>query len=96
MRNASAFSLALGILTLGSISANSADIAAGNAKAADCSDCHGPAGISENPVIPHLAGQHADYLMHQMRNFKSGVRDNPFCVPMVDHLSDEDINNVAA
>ena len=96
MRDAYAFSLALGFFAFSSISASADDIAAGKAKAAECFDCHGSAGISKNPDVPNLAGQQANYLIEQMRNFKSGLRDNPFCVPMVDHLSDEDIKNVAA
>lgn len=96
MREAFGVSLVLGILAVSSISAESADIAAGKAKAAGCADCHGPAGISSNPIFPHLAGQHADYLAQQMINFKGGVRENPFCGPMVNHLTDKDIENVAA
>ncbi len=96
MKDAYAFGLALGIVVLSSIAANGADVAAGKAKAAECFDCHGPAGISKDPAVPNLAGQQEDYLTNQMINFKSGARENPFCVPMVDHLSDEDIRNVAA
>jgi cytochrome c553 len=33
------------------------DAAAGKSKAASCAGCHGPAGISNNPMWPNLAGQ---------------------------------------
>ncbi len=35
-----------------------------------CIACHGPDGNSPLPVNPKLAGQHADYLLKQMKNFK--------------------------
>jgi len=38
---------------------------------ARCADCHGPDGNSLKPTIPRLAGQHADYLYKQLRNFKA-------------------------
>jgi cytochrome c553 len=36
-----------------------------------CAACHGADGNSPAPVNPKLAGQHADYLFKQMRNFKA-------------------------
>ena len=36
-----------------------------------CSGCHGDDGNSLKPTVPKLAGQHADYLYKQLRNFKS-------------------------
>ena len=35
-----------------------------------CGACHGPDGNSAIPVNPKLAGQHAEYLVRQMKNFK--------------------------
>ncbi|MCK9380798.1 MAG: cytochrome c4 [Sulfuritalea sp.] len=35
-----------------------------------CVACHGPDGNSPIPVNPKLAGQHPDYLLKQMKNFK--------------------------
>jgi len=40
-------------------------------KLAECDDCHGANGISDNKVIPNLAGQDARYLSIQMRAFDS-------------------------
>ena len=48
------------------------DPAAGEAKAALCVACHGPAGNSLNPEWPKLAGQHAKYTAKQIRDFKAG------------------------
>lgn len=36
-----------------------------------CGGCHGDDGNSLKPAIPKLAGQHADYLYKQLRNFKA-------------------------
>jgi len=47
-----------------------------------CSDCHGRAGKGLKPTVPKLAGQHADYMYKQLRNFmaadgKPPGPDNP-------------------
>ena len=36
-----------------------------------CVACHGPDGNSPLPVNPKLAGQHPEYLLKQMKNFKA-------------------------
>lgn len=57
-------------------SAQAKDIAAGKAKAdAACAACHGKDGISTiDPSYPKLAGQHADYLLLALSEYKSGAR----------------------
>ena len=72
------------------------DAAAGKAKAALCAACHGPDGNSTNPLWPNIAGQHAPYLVKQLKDFKSGARKDPVMSPMAMPLSDQDIENVAA
>lgn len=72
------------------------DAAAGKAKAAVCSACHGADGNSTNPLWPKLAGQHADYLVKQLKAFKSGERKDPSMGPMATPLSDADMANLAA
>ncbi|MGD8574609.1 MAG: c-type cytochrome [Gammaproteobacteria bacterium] len=42
-----------------------------------CSACHGSAGRGNAPMaIPALAGQHADYLISELRRFAAGKRHN--------------------
>ena len=42
-----------------------------------CSACHGLGGEGNDPMaIPSLAGQHASYVVQQLDQFASGVRDN--------------------
>ena len=73
------------------------DPAAGEAKAALCTACHGPAGNSVNPEWPKLAGQHAKYTAKQIHDFKEGVtRNDALMAPMIAGLSDQDIEDIAA
>ena len=72
------------------------DPAAGKAKAASCAGCHGPAGVSANPMWPNLAGQHAAYMVKQIKAFRDGTRNDPMMSPMAKPLSDQDIEDLAA
>ncbi len=72
------------------------DAAAGKAKSATCAGCHGPAGVSANPLWPNLAGQKDAYLVKQMKAFRDGGRSDPMMAPMAKPLTDEDIANLAA
>ena len=61
-----------------------------------CAACHtndGSRGSAANPIIQ---GQHPDYLVKQLAEFKSGKRDNAIMKPMASTLSDDDMRNVAA
>ncbi len=43
-----------------------------------CSACHGEKGAQPiAPEYPILAGQHADYLAHAIREYRDGRRQNP-------------------
>ena len=64
-------------------------------KANQCFACHGVNGISLNPEFPSLAGQNKNYLIKQLKAFKSGDRKSPVMKPMASGLSDKDIENVA-
>jgi cytochrome c553 len=72
------------------------DAAAGKSKAALCSACHGPEGISSTDIWPNLKGQKYGYLVKQIKAFRDGSRKDPSMQPMVANLSDDDIKNVAA
>jgi cytochrome c553 len=85
---------ALAAVTPLALAAGSAS--AGKAKAGVCAGCHGPNGISVNPLWPNLAGQHAEYLAKQMKDFRDGRRTDPVMAPMAQGLTDEDIENLAA
>ncbi len=73
------------------------DIAAGEQKSIVCAACHGAKGISTNPIWPNLAGQHASYLVKQLKDFKSGKkRYDPSMAGMVANLSEKDMQDIAA
>ena len=72
------------------------DAAAGKARSAVCAACHGPDGNSTNPLWPKLAGQHAAYIVKQIKDFKSGARKDPVMSPMAAPLTDQDAENLAA
>jgi cytochrome c553 len=74
----------------------SGDAEAGKAKAVTCAACHGANGISAIPLYPNLAGQKEAYIAQQLRNFKSGERNNAVMKGMVMALSETDMDNLAA
>ncbi len=72
------------------------DAAAGKGKSMMCSACHGAAGISAAPMYPNLAGQKEVYTLKQLKDFKSGKRNDPTMKGMVASLSETDMADLAA
>ena len=72
------------------------DPAAGKAKAASCTACHGARGISANPLWPNLAGQQERYMAKQLRDFKSKIRKDPLMTAQATGLSEDDIAQLSA
>ncbi len=72
------------------------DAAAGKAKSASCSGCHGMDGNSVNPEWPKLAGQGDRYLGKQLQDFKGGARKNAAMAPMVAALNEQDMADLSA
>ncbi len=60
-----------------------------------CAACHGADGNSVISLNPKLAGQHPEYLVKQLTEFKSGKRANAVMSGMAAMLSDEDMKGVA-
>ena len=86
----------IGFSSLMSFALIAADSEAGKTKSALCAGCHGVDGNSPNGTWPILAGQHASYLVKQMKNFKSAERTDPIMQAMVAALSEEDMQDIAA
>ncbi len=64
---------------------------------AACMGCHGANGVSGGGAYPKLAGQHASYIVKQLKDYKSGKeRPNAVMSAFAGLLSDEDMANVAA
>jgi cytochrome c553 len=73
------------------------DLAKGQAIATQvCAACHTVDGSRGSPANPIIAGQHADYLVKQLIEFKEGKRKNAVMSGMVAALTPEDMTNVAA
>lgn len=60
-----------------------------------CAACHGADGNSAVPQNPKLAGQHPEYLLKQLTNFKEGKRANAVMAGMVANLTPDDMKNLA-
>lgn len=60
-----------------------------------CAACHGADGNSVITTNPKLAGQHPEYLLKQLGDFKSGARANAVMAGMAGALSQEDMEGLA-
>jgi cytochrome c553 len=72
------------------------DVDEGKDKARACQVCHGKGGKSKNPTYPRLAGQHAKYIVKQLKAFKAGTRKDPIMNGMAATLTEDDMEDVAA
>ena len=72
------------------------DPAEGQKKSQTCAACHGPDGNSTIPDNLRLAGQHYDYLLKALKDYRSGERKSPIMGPMVANLTQRDIEDLAA
>lgn len=91
------------IVVVAALAAAGAAHAAGNPEAgrkkaeAVCAACHGADGAKPTaPENPILAGQHYDYLVKALKDYKSGKRDNPVMKGFAAGLSAKDIEDLAA
>jgi cytochrome c553 len=82
------------MLTL-SLPAFAGDPEAGQKKSQPCVACHGPDGNSASAEFPKLAGQHYDYLVKALKDYKAGARKSPIMAPMVEKLTVRDIEDLA-
>lgn len=91
----SALAAGISLLSFTSTSAMAADAATIYAK---CLGCHGPNGNSVAPLFPKLAGQNQEYLLNQLKDFKSGARTGgqaAMMLPNVANMSEEDMVTVS-
>lgn len=86
----------LAAMIAGVTAAQAANPAAGKEKSKSCAACHGPDGNSTAPDFPRLAGQHYDYLVKALSEYKSGERKNAIMAPLAAALSKRDIEDLAA
>lgn len=78
---AASVAMSLGLLAGSTLRAADIDpelkLAAQRVAITTCATCHGPQGRSVSPKFPVLAGQHASYLIAQMKAFKAQTRGDP-------------------
>lgn len=78
---AASVALSLGLMAGAAVRAADIDpqmkAAAQHVAVTTCATCHGPQGRSLSPKFPVLAGQHASYLIAQMKAFKAQTRGDP-------------------
>ena len=60
-----------------------------------CVSCHGQDGVAIAPMYPSLAGQHEDYLVRALDEYRKGGRKNPIMKGFVATLKDRDIAVIA-
>jgi cytochrome c553 len=61
-----------------------------------CTSCHGPDGVAIAPMYPSLAGQHQDYLVRALDEYRKGGRKNPVMKGFAATLKPAEIAEIAA
>ena len=82
------------LVAAGAAHAGSPD--AGKEKSRTCAACHGADGNSATGDFPKLAGQHYDYLVKALKDYKTGARKNAIMSPQVANLTQRDFEDIAA
>ena len=89
----------MGVIVLACAAAGAAQAGnpdAGKEKSRPCAACHGADGNSPAPSFPKIAGQHYDYLLKALQDYKSGARKNAIMAPQVANLNQRDFQDLAA
>lgn len=61
-----------------------------------CVACHGADGAKTvAPDYPKLAGQPADYIVHALKDYKSGKRKNPIMAGIISGVDEKDFQAIA-
>jgi cytochrome c553 len=75
--------------------ADAESIGRGATLAHQCAICHGPTGVSRADS-PNLAGQYASAIYKELTDFQSGARVNVVMSPFAEHLSQQDMIDLAS
>jgi cytochrome c553 len=87
--------IAMTIANMSAAQAADATAAAQKAKTV-CAGCHGPEGISTNPIWPNIAGQKEQYLVKTLKEYRDNIRPDPNMAALALSLTDEEIEGLAA
>ena len=95
--NKTRITLAVALLSMvPAIAFSAGNAAAGQTKSTVCHACHGPTGKAVQPIYPNLGGQHEDYLVKSLKEFRDGTRQNAIMSGFAANLSDADIEDISA
>jgi cytochrome c553 len=72
------------------------DRVAGKQLAGQCRTCHGLDGMARIPIAPHIGGEPAEYIVHQLTAFRDGQREHEMMSIIAKSLSDRQIMDLAA
>jgi cytochrome c553 len=68
----------------------------GKIKSQLCQGCHGEDGNSLETFVPKLAGQNAEYISKQVRNFQTGKRTHQIMNDLATTVNDDELIDIAA
>ena len=89
--------LMLGSLPLPASAIGIGNVMNGRILAQSCATCHGLEGQSEADDFPRLAGQHEQYLLKQLHNYREGIRTDPVMnAALLQGISDQGLADLAA
>ncbi|WP_440222338.1 c-type cytochrome [Dokdonella sp. MW10] len=99
MTRALLFAVALFSATTAHADDAKGDPAEGKIKTYTCTGCHGITGWRNaypNYHVPRIAGQHYEYVVAALTEYKTGNRTHPTMRAQGESLSDADIRDIAA
>jgi cytochrome c553 len=79
----------------GSTQATSEPVGTAPEKAQICVACHGTTGRGTTPDYPNIGGQHPDYIVQALKDYRLGRRKNAIMAPFAQQLSVEEIEALA-
>lgn len=92
--------IGLALMAASSTAFSAGDAAKGREKNSMCEGCHGIAGYRtaypEVYQVPKLGGQHAQYIVDALKEYKSGDRKHPTMRAIAGSLSEQDMTDLAA
>lgn len=95
-----ALALLVPALTLAQTPAPTGTAAAGATKNSMCTGCHGIVGwrtaYPEVYKVPKIGGQHRDYIIKALMEYKNGERSHPTMRAIATSLSEQDMADLAA
>jgi cytochrome c553 len=71
-------------------------LGAGMSKSELCQGCHGENGVSLDEMVPNLAGQYANYIAKQVRDFQTGARTHQIMSALALTVNEAELIDISA